>query len=157
MIRDAQIQEVDALAELWHSGWQDAHARIVPAELARHRTLENFRERMHTHLADVRVADGGDAPLGFVMLQGDELYQFYVSAAARGTGVAAALMKDAESMLRERGVRTAWLACAIGNDRAARFYTKSGWQHVGNTVLELPMPDETTFRLEVWRFEKNLK
>ena len=28
-------------------------------------------------------------------------------------------------------VEVAWLACAIGNDRAARFYEKSGWRRAG--------------------------
>jgi ribosomal protein S18 acetylase RimI-like enzyme len=40
--------------------------------------------------------------------------------------VAAALIADAEAMLAEHGVEMAWLACAVGNNRAARFYEKSG-------------------------------
>jgi ribosomal protein S18 acetylase RimI-like enzyme len=47
------------------------------------------------------------------------LYQLFVSPHARGSGVAAALIADAEARLAERGVQTAWLACAIGNDRAS--------------------------------------
>jgi GNAT superfamily N-acetyltransferase len=156
VIRDAQLQDADALAELWHAGWQDAHAPILPAELARYRTLESFRQRMRDHLADVRVAGEPGAPLGFSMLQGDELYQFYVGAAARGTGLAAILLVDAEATLRARGVREAWLACAIGNDRAARFYAKNGWQRAGNKVLELPLPDGGVFPLEVWNYVKTL-
>ena len=156
MIRDAQLQDADALAELWHAGWQDTHAPILPAELARYRTLESFRLRMREHLADVRVAGEPGAPLGFSMLQGDELYQFYVGAAARGTGLAATLLVDAEATLRARGVREAWLACAIGNERAAKFYAKNGWQRAGNKVLELPLPDGGVFRLEVWNYVKTL-
>lgn len=156
MIRDAQFHEADALAELWHSGWQDAHASILPAELARHRTLASFRERMREHLGEVRVAVRGDELLGFVMFKDDELYQFYVAAAARGTHVAAELMRDAETVFKSRDIATPWLACAMGNERAARFYAKQGWQHVCNAVLDLPMPDGTIFKLEVWRFEKSL-
>jgi GNAT superfamily N-acetyltransferase len=155
-MRNALPVEVDALAELWHSGWQDAHAHILPPELARHRTLENFRQRMRDHLADVRVAGEVGQPLGFSMLKDDELYQLYVSAAARGTGLATQLIADAEKCLGARGVSRAWLACAIGNDRAARFYAKQGWRHAGNTVLDLPMPDGSVFKLEVWRFEKEV-
>jgi GNAT superfamily N-acetyltransferase len=155
-MRNAVPGEVDALAELWHSGWQDAHAHILPPELARHRTLENFRQRMREHLADVRVVGEEGRPLGFSMLKHDELYQLYVSAAARGTGLAAQLITDAEQQLSARGVRKAWLACAIGNDRAARFYAKQGWRNAGITVLDLPMPDGSAFKLEVWRFEKEV-
>jgi hypothetical protein len=88
-LRNAVPSEADALAELWHAGWQDAHARILPAELARHRTLESFRRRMHEHLGNVRVAGDLGKPLDFSMLKDDELYQFYVAAAARGSGLAA--------------------------------------------------------------------
>jgi GNAT superfamily N-acetyltransferase len=156
MMRNAIPSDVDALAELWHTGWQDAHASILPAALARHRTLESFHERMRAHLADVRVAGEPGDPLGFAMLKDDELYQFYVSAAARGTGLAAEQLKDAEQFLSSRGVRNAWLACAIGNERAARFYARHDWLQNGNRTLELPLPDGSIFPLEVWRYEKDL-
>ena len=45
-IRAAEQTEVDQLAQVWFDAWRDAHAQIVPAELARLRTFENFRERM---------------------------------------------------------------------------------------------------------------
>ena len=89
------------------------------------------------------------------MLKDAELYQLFVSAEARGTGVAAALLADAEARLAANGVRTAWLACAIGNDRAARFYEKSGWRRVGTMVNEAET-SEGTFLLDVWRYEKVL-
>ena len=89
------------------------------------------------------------------MFKDDELYQFYVSAEARGTGIAALLMRDAESTMCSRGVKNAWLACAIGNERAARFYAKQGWQLIGNKVIEVTIPGGL-FPLEVWRYEKQL-
>ena len=45
-VRAANEADVDALAQIWHDGWHDAHARIVPAELARLRTLKSFRDRL---------------------------------------------------------------------------------------------------------------
>jgi ribosomal protein S18 acetylase RimI-like enzyme len=94
-------------------------------------------------------------PVGFCIVRGDELYQLFVSAPSRGSGVAAALIADAEARLSENGVATAWLACAIGNARAARFYEKSGWRRVG-TVVDHLETSEGTFPLEVWRYEKSL-
>lgn|SRR5262245_26403048 len=155
-VRNAEASEIDQLAKTWYDGWQDAHAQIVPAELKRVRTLESFRDRMRDGLSDVRVVGPPGAAFGFSMLKYDELYQLYVSARARGTGVAAALMADAEARLAERGVKTAWLACAIGNERAARFYEKSGWHRTGTVVSELETR-EGTFQLEVWRYEKHLR
>ena len=154
-VRRAQEEEIHQLAKIWYDGWQDAHAEIVPAELKRDRTLESFGPRIKAMLADVGVAGPVGAPFGFYMLKDDELYQLYVSAEARGKGVAAALIVDAEARLADGGVETAWLACAIGNDRAARFYEKSGWQRVGIMTNHLELADGP-FELEVWRYEKRL-
>ena len=154
-VRSADEFEVDLLARLWYDGWQDAHARILPAELARHRTEESFRRRLRAALASVRVAGPSGRPAGLVMIKGDELYQLYVSASARGSGVAAALLADAEARLASAGVATAWLACAIGNARAARFYEKNEWRRVGNMINQLDTP-AGMFPLEVWRYEKDL-
>ena len=125
-VRAADVGEIDHLARLWHQGWNDAHASLAPAGLVRARTLDSFRDRLAAALPDTFVIGPPGAPSGFYMLKDDELYQFYVAREARGSGVATALIADAEARLAARGVATAWLACAIGNDRAARFYEKCG-------------------------------
>ena len=38
-VRAAEEAEIDHLAKVWYDGWQDAHAEIVPAELARLRAF----------------------------------------------------------------------------------------------------------------------
>ncbi len=153
--RDAAPDEIAQLAEMWLDGWRDAHAAIVPIELARLRTLESFHERLRAAIGDTRVVGARGAPRGFTMLKDDELYQLYVAREARGTGVAGALIQDAERRLAARGVAVAWLACAIGNERAARFYEKQGWRRAG-TVVNVAETSQGGFPLEVWRYEKLL-
>ena len=155
-IRDAKVSEIAQLAKLWFDGWQDAHARIVPAELARLRTFQSFEQRLRAASSGVRVAEVAGALVGFYFPKGTELYQFYVSSNARGSGIAAVLMADAEARLRDRDVHTAWLACAIGNERAAGFYEKCGWLRTGTVTDHVEVPGGT-FPLEVWRFEKSLR
>jgi GNAT superfamily N-acetyltransferase len=155
-VRDADASELDHLARLWYEGWQDAHARIIPPALARLRTLPSFRERLQAALPRIRVAGPRGAPLGFSILKGDELYQLFVAAPSRGTGLAATLIDDAEARLAAAGVTTAWLACAIGNDRAARFYEKRGWRRTG-IILNHVETSDGPFSLEVWRYEKQLR
>jgi GNAT superfamily N-acetyltransferase len=155
-VREAVESEIDLLAGIWYEGWQDAHAPIMPAALTRLRTLESFRERLALVLPEVRVTGPAGAPAGFCILKGDELYQLYVTAQARGTGVAAVLVADAETRLAERGVEVAWLACAVGNDRAAKFYEKRGWRRVG-TVAYQPDAASGVPALQVWRYEKRLR
>ncbi|HJZ70761.1 MAG TPA: GNAT family N-acetyltransferase [Vicinamibacterales bacterium] len=153
--RAPEDSEIDHLARLWFDGWQDAHAAIVPTELTRFRTLDAFRARLRVGLPDVRVVGPAGSPIAFYMLKDDELYQFYVAAAARGTGIASMLIADAEAVLARSGVAVAWLACAIGNNRAARFYEKCGWQRAGTMLNQLDTSNGV-FELEVWRYEKPL-
>ena len=155
MVRSAEEAEIGELARLWYDSWQDGHAKIVPVELPRLRTLENLEARLKATLPSVRVVDLSDEPAGLCSIQGDELYLLYVSAKARGSGVAADLLADAEDRLSQSGVEVAWLACAVGNDRAARFYEKFGWHRVGTMVKQLQTPSGA-YPLEVWRYEKGL-
>jgi GNAT superfamily N-acetyltransferase len=154
-VRDAEAGEIDELARSWYDGWHDAHAQIVPAGLAEFRTLESFQERLQAALPHVRVAGPSSAAVGFYIIKDDELYQLYVSAPSRGSGVAAALIADAEVRLAEAGVDMAWLACAIGNGRAARFYEKCGWHRAGTMDYQAET-SRGQFALQVWRYEKSL-
>jgi GNAT superfamily N-acetyltransferase len=155
LVRSCQEADIEPLARLWFDGWRDAHEAIVPRDLTRLRTLVTFRDRLLAARADTRVVGPSGDPLGFHIVKGDELYQFYVGRLARGSGLAGVLMADAEARLFENGVRTAWLACAIGNERAARFYEKRGWRRAAVFTSELDTP-EGPFLLDVWRYEKDL-
>jgi GNAT superfamily N-acetyltransferase len=154
-VRSAEERELDQLAQIWYDGWHEAHAELVPEELTRLRTLESFRERLRAALPSVRVAGSVGRPAGFSVVREDELYQLFVSSESRGSGVAAALLADAEAHLAENGVQTAWLACAMGNGRAARFYEKCGWRRAGN-MINYAETSDGPFPLEVWRYEKAL-
>lgn len=154
-IRNASQADIAALARIWYDGWQDAHVNILPAELARHRTLESFEERVRQAFPRIRVAEAGEV-FGFHIIHEDELYQLYVDARARGTGLAVTLINDAERALCERGIITAWLACAIGNNRAERFYEKQGWRRNGTMIYQTPITGGN-LPLEVWRYEKTLR
>jgi len=155
VVRGADESEIDQLGQVWFDAWQDAHAAVVPLELTRLRTLESFRARMRDMLPSVRVVGASGAPVGFCIVKDGELYQLFVAAAARGSGAAVALTADAEARLAASGVETAWLACAIGNDRAARFYEKQGWHRAGTMLNRLDGVAGEQY-LEVWRYEKRL-
>jgi len=155
-VRPATEAELDRLAVIWHEGWHEAHSAILPAELTRIRTLESFRDRLRAALPRVRTVGPEGEPVGFCIVQGDELYQLFVSARARASGVAATLVADAEARLAAAGYGVGWLACAIGNGRAARFYEKCGWRRVGTMINPLDTPDGV-LPLEVWRYEKRLR
>lgn len=154
-VRTAHADEIDAIAKVWYDAWQDGHAKVLPEELARDRTEESFRSRLPAMLPDIRVIGPPGAPFGFCSIKADELYQLFVSAAARGTGAASLLLADGEARLAANGVAIAWLACAIGNDRAARFYEKCGWHRARVFTSHLETANGA-FDLDVWRYEKPL-
>ena len=155
LLRPALPEEVEALTDLWYTGWRDGHDGIVPAALYRHRTRPTFHDRLLTSLSDCFVTGPVGAPDGFVRLKGAELDQFYVAPPRRGTGHALTMMRAAEHLLRGRGVDRAHLIATAGNDRACRFYDKAGWTWIGPRMEGVETP-EGPFMLEVVRFERDL-
>ena len=153
--RPATPRDIPALTTLWLDGWLEAHAAIVPAELTALRTKNSFADRLTRDLSTARVGTIERKLAGFHIIKDAEIYQFYVGANARGTGFATALMMDAEAVLRGKGIKSAWLACSIGNDRAAAFYRKAEWGDAGTETLQFDT-STGTFPLTVWRFEKTL-
>ena len=154
--REATSRDAERLARLWHESWHDGHARLLPDDIVSPRTLDVFRARLVDEIASMRVVGPVGRPAGLCAVEGDELMQLHVHRRARGSGVAAALERDAVRRLKRRGVRRAWLGCAVGNGRAAAFYERQGWYRVGTMTFELDARAGPV-RLPVWRYEKDLR
>jgi len=129
--RRATDSDIVPIAQLWFDGWGDGHFGNVPDELLSLRTRESFDVRTAEGLGSTLVAEVGAEIAGFVMVVGDEVEQVYVASTHRGTGVAAALLTEAERLVREGGHARAWLAVVPGNARARRFYERCGWRDEG--------------------------
>lgn len=155
-VSNATNDVLPSLADIWFEGWQSGHTQYVPPELTELRTRESFLLRLEKYLPKIRViSNENEQTLGFHIIKADEIYQFYVSAQSRGQGVATVLIADAEQHLRQADIQTAWLACAVGNDRAARFYEKAGWHRVA-VQTENVETSAGRFPLQVWRYEKQM-
>ncbi|EME55759.1 GCN5-related N-acetyltransferase [Amycolatopsis decaplanina DSM 44594] len=140
-LRRATPADADAVAEIWYHGWQDGHLGNVPDELVRIRTRESFWERAAERVGDTTVALMSGEVAGFVMVVGDEVEQVYVSSDHRGSGVAGALLAEAERLVSAGGHSRAWLAVAPGNARARRFYERCGWVDEGEFDNRVSGPD----------------
>jgi GNAT superfamily N-acetyltransferase len=136
IVRPATLADAARVAEIWRAGWRDGHIGNVPQQLIDARTDESFATRAAERVGDTTVAVIGDAIAGFVMVVDDEVEQVYVSQDHRGSGVADALLTEAERQVRGNGHDAAWLAVVAGNARARRFYERSGWVDEGPFVYE---------------------
>lgn len=130
-IRRAGEADVEAMAGIWRLGWSDGHAGHVPVELEQARLSGCWTDEVRARLARSWVACDGDRVVGFVTVAADEVEEVYVERSARGSGVAARLLRHGEGLVRENGFPVAWLAVVAGNDRARRFYEREGWHDTG--------------------------
>ncbi len=145
-LRAAVDGDLEAIADLWFRGWRDGHEGRVPAALVEHRTRASFTPRTRERLRETLVAELVGIVVGFAVVVDDEVEQVYVDQIARGTGVAAQLLRAAESAVAAAGHSSAWLAVVPGNDRARRFYAKHGWRDDGPFTYQA---DTTTGPVDV--------
>jgi putative acetyltransferase len=130
-VRKATPDDVGAVARIWHTGWNDGHLGHVPPGLLPYRKEEHFVSRSRERIESMWVAESDGQPVGFIVVKDDEVEQLFVDRAARGTGVAATLLRKGEAEIRSAGHRRAWLAVVAGNQRARAFYARLGWRDSG--------------------------
>jgi len=159
ILRPATEDDVDAIADLFHRGWHDAHPGLVPDGLTERRTAEAFHDRVSRRVAetdDTTVAEIDGSIVGFIMVDGDEAEQVYVDRAFRGSGVAALLLTEAERQIAAGGYDVAWLVVVRGNERAQAFYAKQGWIDEGDFDYPVTALGES-FISPCRRFTKRLR
>ncbi len=139
-LRPATQVDLDAIADIWHAGWRDAHLGHVPDELVRHRTRADLARLAVQRVPHTIVAVDRDRVVGFAVIHDDELEQLYVAADVRRRGVATALVARAEATIAAR-FDTAWLAVVAGNTAARQFYLRRGWHDDGPFDNPAPTAD----------------
>lgn len=158
-IRPARPDDRQAILALWHQGWHQAHAHLVPEAVLGFRTPDHFA-LWYDQCADLfHVAEEDSAVLGFVSVKGCEIVKLYVAEKARGHGLAGRLLSHGEALLQAQGIRQAVLFCLAGNGRAERFYAHHGWE-ISKTIADgLWVPDGVTgtFAAETHRLVKQLQ
>ena len=123
----ATPDEFPALARLWEAGWHDAHDACVPPALVALRTAESFLCRLHDLGDALRVAGPPGAPIGLCVAHGDEIDQLTSRRRRAARGLPRRCSPTTRRGSPPRACDVGRLVCAIGNDRALRFYGKHGW------------------------------
>ena len=125
-LRPATAADVESVARCWADAYPDQGPDVqglAPSFLAERTGAHMFRSRALERTADTLVAcDGHGAVVGFCVCVGAgdtaEIEQLFLSARARGAGVAAPLLERGEELLRARGSTHAHLYCMPANARA---------------------------------------
>ncbi|MEV6105322.1 GNAT family N-acetyltransferase [Streptomyces sp. NPDC051940] len=131
VLRPATSGDVAEVAEIWRSGWADAHLGTLPESLEVLRTPESFDLRAAERIDGVVVAAVNGKVAGFVLVVEDEIEHIYVAREQRGGGISAVLLAEAQSIVAANGHDRAWLAIVAGNDRLRAHYERVGWQDEG--------------------------
>jgi ribosomal protein S18 acetylase RimI-like enzyme len=119
----------------------------VDAFIALNLSRERFEEYLKDHRRIVLLAERDGVPVGYAMLvrgpiadpdvravvddDSIELSKIYVLADSHGSGVASELMRATLEAAAATGAPSCWLGVNQRNVRAAKFYTKHGFEIVG--------------------------
>ena len=149
-IRPAEPKDRAAIVEILHHGWHDGHAALVSPEILPLRTPDCIDDIYGKSTDAFYVAVEDDKILGFVALDGDELTKLFIARDARGSGVAGKLLTFGEETIAKSGFTVARLLCQAGNERAEKFYARTGWveDHRGQYDLWMPTGAKGHFTAE---------
>jgi ribosomal protein S18 acetylase RimI-like enzyme len=146
-IRRARPTDARAIAEVHVGTWREAYHGLLPASFLAGLSVET-RERFWSSELGVTptermpwLAESGGQVVGFVSAgpardvdarpEVGEVYAIYVLPDCWDRGVGRDLLRHAESDLRSHGYSAATLWVLADNNRACRFYERSGWLRDG--------------------------
>jgi ribosomal protein S18 acetylase RimI-like enzyme len=122
-------------------------ASTAPENIASFIDTNLSAERFAEYLADpqraILTAQQDDRIIGYAMLIRDatddtaELSKMYLLPDYHGAGLSKALMDLALATAEQWGVRCVWLGVNQGNQRAQRFYAKSGFKVNGTRTFQV--------------------
>jgi ribosomal protein S18 acetylase RimI-like enzyme len=174
-IRAGGLDDLAAVAALHALSRRTTYQGIIPAWALRATTAAELRRTWARRVAresgthrlflaetggELRGGTGGELRGFSYVGPGDDiervppdtgvLYAIHVHPAAKGRGIGSALMERCLRTFAEWQCARAVLWVVEGNDRARRFYERTGWRHDG-TVRESPVGNVITRQLRYVR------
>ncbi|WP_407157248.1 GNAT family N-acetyltransferase [Bradyrhizobium sp. STM 3557] len=136
-IRSARPDEYDAIAKLWMESWCSTGLEAPSGKL-----LAILKERVPREIANgwsLYVADDGGALAAMLALHVPKLYldQLMIAPSHQGQSLGRYLLAFTRELLPDE----IWLRCAVGNEKAWRWYEREGF------VLEKEEADPTHGRM----------
>ncbi|MBO9694863.1 MAG: GNAT family N-acetyltransferase [Sphingopyxis sp.] len=170
VVQLARTGDAEAIAAFANRSFTHTFGHIYdPADLATFLASWNPPDRVRAQIASddhaiAMVRDEAGAILGYIKMgpvdfelpadqptdSAVELHQLYVADAAKGTGVAVALMDWGIAWARERA-SILYLTVFTENDRAQAFYRRYGFHDVGRNAFRVGnhIDEDRFFRLDL--------
>lgn len=159
-VREATVDDADAMADVNAAGWRDGFREIVPEWYLEKLPIERWRREMSAGLASPRgdaftrigEVDGDFAGYCFVAAPGREvpddsmeaeLVAVYVYESYWGKGVGRALVEEALGQAAKLGYEEIVLWTFSRNERALGLYGKLGFELDGGSRPFVPVGAET--------------
>jgi len=159
-IREAVVDDAEAMAEVNAAGWRHGYSEIVPKERLAHLPVGKWRREMTHGLEEPRgdsftrigELDGRFAGYCFVEAPGreepddsrtSELVAMYVDPANWGKGIGSALISIAIADTERLGYEQMLLWTFERNERARSFYANHGFATDGERRPFVPIGAET--------------
>jgi GNAT superfamily N-acetyltransferase len=168
-IRDATVDDADAIAVVHVHGWQWGYRGLLPDAYLRGLSAARRAEQWRSWLLEprrtrTRVAQTEDGACAGFSVSGPsrdpgadddtgEVYAIYVEEEFAGSGVGTDLLRSAMAWLAEQGFTRATLWVLEGNARARRFYEREGWAPDGAAKSD-PRED---FMMDEVRYEHRIE
>lgn len=167
IIRDATIEDAEALARIHIDSWRAAYCGLVPdfylENLDYDRLAEKNRKSFRTNETQTHIAELNSVTVGLLTLGkstdpdvdcGDtgEIFTIYLAPKYWRKGIGTRLCQWAEDQLVSLGYAKAVLWVFLDNDQARNFYEAMGFTPDGGSKLIHPGKE-----LEVIRYRKQLK
>jgi ribosomal protein S18 acetylase RimI-like enzyme len=148
-IRNAEVDDAEAIVSATVDGWQTAYRGIVSDERLAELPVERWRgevtDGLRRPVADAftRIAEDDGAFVGYCYVAAPpreaadaasgvaELVALYVNHEHRGQGAGSALMEAALERLGELGYERVFLWTFKENQRTISFYERHGWSRDG--------------------------
>ncbi|GAA3736569.1 GNAT family N-acetyltransferase [Leifsonia bigeumensis] len=144
----------------------DSKSEDIEAFIAAHLTADAFARYLADPARTLLIAEFAGEPAGYAMLIAEEphdpdvmaavirrptveLSKFYVMPGQHGRGVAQVLMTATVGEAAHSGAASLWLGVNNQNERANRFYEKSGFVTVGTKRFRLGERWESDFVREL--------